>query len=476
MKHFLFMLAVTLLGSIAAIAVPFWGVLLYYGFATLRPQYLWDWSLAQAPTVRWSLGLALVTIVATCINMSDLLRSFRLNTVIVLLLAYASLMLLSMLTAYDTSKAFIWAEEYGKVFLMACIATMVVQRYWQVRAMAVMIAVCLGYIAYEVNYMYFLNGGRLDIYHHGYGGLDNNGAGALLVLGLPFVYFLAVTPVGKWNASRRIFFCVLGLVLLHAVMMTFSRGAMLTAALGIIWLLIHHRPRFQAAAVMGVLCVAVMFMAGDEIRERFISTADYQSDESAQSRFDSWEAAWNIALDNPLLGKGIRNSNDFSQNYGADLAGRTIHNQYLQIAADSGIPAAGIYITMIGVGIFGLRMARKRCLDAEQDFEDGPEPRGPHTREELVSRARDGATLCLAIQTALLMFAFTSVFLSVEMVEVPWLLITLSGILPAALDRKLRGLAEPDDDQDGDDDGYAPPPDLLIHRENQDEIQIRPAA
>lgn len=455
MKHFLIMMAVTVLGSAAAIAVPFWGVMLYYGFATLRPQYLWEWSLSQAPQLRWSLTAGLVAIVATLVNLPTVLRSVRFNKVFILMGVYAMIMLMSMLTAFNPKIAEYWAQEYGKVFLMALVATLVIQRFWQVRAMGVMIALCLGYIAYEVNYLYFLEGGRLDIYHNGYGGLDNNGAGAMLVLGLPFAYFLATSPVGGWVKARRIFGVVLGLLILHAVMMTFSRGAMLTAGVGLVWLLLHHRPRLQAAALAVLLSGAVMLMAGEEIRDRFASTADYETDTSAMSRFDSWAAASEIALAHPVLGTGIRNSNEYSQNYGADLAGRTIHNQYLQIAADSGIPAAGIYITMIGIGVFGLGRARRRCVMAQDRFENGPEPAGPHDREELAARARDGASLCLGLQTALLMFSFSGMFLSVELVELPFLLLLLAGILPAAVDRRLEGLGV---DNAGDEDGPLPAP------------------
>lgn len=459
MKHFLFMLAVTILGSAMAIVVPFWGVMLYYGFATLRPQYLWHWSLSQSPEIRWSLTAGLVAVVATLVNLPTVLRGFRGNKVFALLIIYAVLMLLSMLTAYNTKIAMFWAQEYGKIFLMAIVATLVIQRFWQVRAMAVMIALCLGYIAYEVNFLYFTQGGRLDIFHHGYGGLDNNGAGALLVLGLPFAYFLATSPVGSWSKARLIFGVMLGLGILHAVMMTYSRGAMLTAAVGIVWLLMHHRPRMQAAVLTGLVAIAVMVMAGQEIRDRFMSTADYKDDESALSRFDSWDAAKEIALAHPLLGTGIRNSNAYSKNFGADLAGRTIHNQYLQIAADSGIPAAAVYIGMIGVGFFGLARARRRCLNAEKEIDSASDSefKGPHDREELIARARDAGVLCLGMQTGLVMFSFSGIFLSVELVEVPWLLLVLAGILPAAVDRRLRGLGLSGEEED-EDEVFEPEP------------------
>jgi len=460
MKHFLLMLAVTVLGSAAAIAAPFWGVMLYYGFATLRPQFLWEWSLSQAPQLRWSMTAMLVAFVATLVNLSTLLQTFRSNKVLVLLGAYTVLMLLSMLTAFNPDASLYWAQEYAKVFVMFLIASIVIQRFWQVRAMAVMIALCLGYLAYEVNFMYFIEGGRLDIFHHGYGGLDNNGAGALLALGLPFAYFLATSPVGKWSAARRLFGAALGLCIIHAVMMTYSRGAMLIAAVGLLWLLIHYRPRLHAMALSVLLVGAIGVMAGSEIRERAMSTADYQTDTSALSRFDSWAAAWDIVMEHPILGKGIRNSNEYSQNYGADLAGRTIHNQYLQIAADSGIPAALVYIGMIGVGIFGLAWARRRCLRAEAVFKTKPpDPDGPHDQQALIDRARDAGALCLAIQTGVLMFSFSGLFLSVELVEVPWLLLALAGILPAAVDRYMRGLGMTDDEIEAEeDDIFTPTP------------------
>lgn len=479
MKHFLLMLAVTVVGGVVSIAVPFWGVMLYYGFGTLRPQYLWEWSLSQSPQIRWSLTAGLIAIVALLVNLPTVLRTFRGNKVFALLLVYAGLMLLSLLTAFNPKIAMFWVQEYGKVFLMAFVATLVIQRFWQVRAMGVMIALCLGYIAYEVNYLYIFEGGRLDIYHRGYGGLDNNGAGAMLILGLPFAYFLAVSPVGSWAKVRRFFAAALGLVILHAVMVTYSRGAMLGAAVALIWLLLHHRPRIQSAGIAALLGFAVMFLAGDEIRDRFMSTADYETDASAMSRFDSWEAAFEIALAHPLTGKGVRNSNEYSQNYGADLAGRTIHNQYLQIAADSGFPAAGIYITMIGVAVIGLGLARKRALQAESDFAVDPLPKNsPFTREELVARARDASTLCLAMQTAVLTFSFTSLFLSVELVELPWLLVVLAGVLPAALDRRLDGLGHGDYDEDDteDDDGVFTPTPARKFKQGEFTIPERYAA
>ena len=455
MKQFLFLLTLTALGSSAAIAAPFWGVMLYYGLATLRPQYLWQWALAGTPDVRWSLTAAFVALVATVLHLPTLLGNVKFNKVIILVAIYAMLMLMSMLTAFNTRVAGYWAEEYGKVFLMMFLATLVIQRLWQVQAAAMTIFLCLGYIAYEVNYLYFMNGGRLDIYHRGYGGLDNNGAGMLLALGIPFAYWAFTAKGDSWVKTRRVVAMIAGAALLHSVMMTYSRGAMLAAAVGLVWLAMHHRPRLQAGGLAVAVMIGISVMAGPEIRERFQSTGNYQQDGSAQLRFDSWAAAWDMAWTAPLLGKGIRNSNYYSQNYGADRAGRTIHNQYLQVAADSGIPAAGCYVGMLVIGGIGLSRARRACLAKAREIEQGDYEPDP----SVVTRIHSAGTLMLALQTSLLMFALSGMFLSVELVELPWLLIAMSGIAPVAvhryLDRIKNGVSQAEDEDDEEDD--APP-------------------
>ncbi|MFI4861765.1 MAG: O-antigen ligase family protein [Phycisphaerales bacterium JB063] len=426
MKQFLFLTAAVMVGGTAAITAPFWGVMLYYALATLRPQNLWAWALADMPTVRWSLLAGGIAIGAFLIHLPTIINTARTNKVLGLLLIYAVLITLSVLTAFNPKVAQFWLEEYAKVIAIAVIASLVVQQLWQVRALGIMIALSIGYIALEINHLYFTQGGRLDILHDGYGGLDNNGAGTLIALGIPFAYFLAISRVGNWAKPRRVLGICLGLLMLHSVMMTYSRGAMLATAVGIGWILFHHRPRKQAVAAGFATMLVVAVMAGPEIRNRFVSTAEFQTDASAQSRFESWGAAWRMAWDNPILGKGIRNSNTYSENFGADMAGRTIHNQYLQLAADSGIPAALVYILLLLIGLWGVYLARRRILHFHSEKHEGLE-------DEQHARLEDAAALTLALQAALLMFMFSAMFLSVELVELPWLLIVLAGVTPMAV-------------------------------------------
>src|SRR5208282_4025941 len=62
-KQLLVMVALTLLGTVGVFVLdPFYGVAIYYLYAVLRPQYIWEWSL---PTnVTWSFYVAICAIVA----------------------------------------------------------------------------------------------------------------------------------------------------------------------------------------------------------------------------------------------------------------------------------------------------------------------------------------------------------------------------------------------------------------------------
>lgn len=422
MKQFLLLILMVGAGFAGSLFSPFWGLLLYYTFAVLRPQTLWKWALPYE--VSWSRFAVLAVLIGVFLNLHGFWSRLRLNLVSALIVVFAMLLMLSILTSHDPSTAFYWGVEYAKVLFLALLAGAIIQHFWQVRVMAAMIVVCLGYIAWEANSRYLFDG-RLHIYHHGYGDLDNNGAGLMVAMGIPLCYAFATTASRWW---LRAAVAIVGAVMLHAVLMTYSRGAMLATLLAVGWLLVRHRPRLGAAGIAVVCVLAVSVLAGVEIRERFVSTAHFHRDYSAQSRFMSWDAARRMIADHPLTGVGIRNSNAYSHPYGADHVGRTIHSQYLQIAADSGIPACLTYIALVIVALLMVSRARRMLLDAEDDREH---PVGN------VEHLRRTERIVLSCQASLLVFVFGGLFVSLEVFELPWLLIALAGTMPRLIEREL---------------------------------------
>ena len=434
MKQFLLMIGVCAIGSTVSLIEPFWGVLMYYTFAVLRPQYLWKWAFPIE--LRWSLFAALVVMISIGLNLSKVMKNARLNMVAGLMATYGLMLTMSVITAYDTAIAQYWGIEYVKVILMVLLATLVIKELWQIRAIAVMITLMIGYVAWEINSLYIFDG-RLDIFHHGYGNLDNNGAGLMLGMGIPFAYTFAVSAPRLW---QRGFCWFLAVLMLHAMMMSYSRGAMLATAIGAVWLLIHHRPRLQIPVIAVVLLVAVSVLAGQEIRDRFTSTMNYEKDYSAQSRLASWSAGWELAWQRPLVGQGIRNSNQFVYNYGADRQGRTIHNQFIQIAADSGIPTAAVYILMLVVAMTFLYRSKLMC---NHYLWQTAAPPGIRSFNQDAYEIDQIERIALACQTGLIMFMIGGIFLSLELVELPWILLMLAGVTPSVLQRRMGELGQP---------------------------------
>jgi probable O-glycosylation ligase (exosortase A-associated) len=297
-------------------------------------------------------------------------------------------------------------SDYLKIFIMFFCASVAIQDLKQIRLLYLVAVGAVGYIAYEMN-AYYVFDRRLDIYFEGFGGLDNNGAGLMLAMAVPMAYFL-------WQGYHRWWrWCFLALipVILHAVFLSYSRGAMCSLLATAPLLLLRSRRKGQLALFLGCLVVVVPILAGQEIRARFFSAEQYEEDRSAQSRLESWSAAWNVAKDYPVFGVGLRNAGFVSLDYGARVS-RAIHSQYLQIAADSGIPAMILYILLFYNSWKSLRRVRNHLKEAESE------------------ESQLAYNLASGIEGGLAVFLVGATFLSLEALELPYLLILLAIKLP----------------------------------------------
>jgi probable O-glycosylation ligase (exosortase A-associated) len=424
MKQTAVMLVLLLFGTVGPITSgPFVGVAIYYLFAVLRPQYIWEWALPGG--IGWSYYVAVATLMATGLYFPRNLLRKNFTATHIAVVGFAVCVTLSNVFAIKPDVSSYWYWEYAKIFIMFFCATFVVNKLSHVRILYVIALGALAYIAYEMNSVYLFDK-RLDIYFQGFGGLDNNGAGLMIAMGIPMAYFL-------WQAHsfrhrcwwwRWILLAIIP-VMLHAVLLSYSRGAMVALLLTVPLLVIrslHNKGRLILFSAIMILLVPIL--AGREIRDRFFSTEKYEEDRSAQSRFESWNAGWSIAKDHPIIGVGLRNSDLLSRQYGADSYGRTIHSQYLQIAADCGFPAIGFYLlTLFGAWrSLGRSRRQSRSLDSEENYV--------------------AYNIASGIEGAISVFCIGALFLSLDVFELPYLLILLALKLPLTLTQE-RSVAPP---------------------------------
>lgn len=417
-KQLVFVLGVMFVGMAGSFALsPVYGVAVYYFFAVLRPQFIWEWALPDDPG--WSFYVALSALISTALWRSGLYAPMKAATPPwygeppytrshYLFLAFTAWIGLTYMFAFNTTVAWPFFLEYVKIFVMFICATFVLRTVKELWLIYMLVLIAAVYIAYEIN-MYYLTATWLLLQQRGYGGLDNNGAALILAMAVPMTFF-------AWEATRhwvRWGFLLVIPPLLHAIMLSYSRGAMLSLCVCAVLVWLRARNKAFVTVVYGLLMVVVVVLAGKEVRERFLSIGKQDVDESAQSRWTTWNIAIRMANERPLFGFGIRNSNLFTFSYGADMPGRSIHSQYLQTAADSGWVALGLYVGLLGSTLIGLRQVR-RVL------------RGWNDPETLRVKS-----LASGLECALVLFAFGAAFLSLEHFEMPYILILLAVQLHA---------------------------------------------
>jgi O-antigen ligase len=118
-----------------------------------------------------------------------------------------------------------------------------------------------------------------------------------------------------------------------------------------------------------------------------------------------------MAKDHPILGFGPRNSNLFSQQYGADMENRAIHSQYLQVAADTGFVGMSLYLLLLFTVWQDVKRVRRWAKT--QTGED----------------ARRVYAMAAGVEASMAVFCAGAVFLSLEVFELPYLLLMIGAKL-----------------------------------------------
>jgi hypothetical protein len=345
MLGYIFTLAMTAYGVGYGWLNPVVGLMVYYCFAVLRPAHLWFWSVGESGG-RYLLMVAVATIIGWLINgMGDWSKikyvKWPMLGLLVYLLAGA---VGTFFIAENRDVAWKFYEPQIKSGFIVLLALTLFTTARTIQIFAWVITLSFGYLAYSLNERYLEYPPFLLFM--GWGGIDNNGAGMIMVMGVPLTLFMGL-HARNWLVRGLCFFFTLCLI--HVVLFSFSRGAQL--GLIIVGLMTFVAifialPNKGLTLLLSVLAVVItLALAGAEVREEFwtIFASPEERDESAASRYVTWAAGWRCMLDNPM-GVGPRNFNLIANQYGL-ARGKSIHNLYLQTGADYGF--AGMFGLML---------------------------------------------------------------------------------------------------------------------------------
>ncbi|MCU0703048.1 MAG: O-antigen ligase family protein [Fimbriiglobus sp.] len=408
-KQTIFMIFVTgsaVLGSLAW--GPYIGILVYYAFAVLRPQHMWQYSLPQG--MQWSLYVGMAAIIAGAVYRLRLIgyptagptpgtRPALWNIVHWAMMGFFGWMTLCFIRAENQDRAWLTFDIYLKTTVMFVVAALSVYRLSQMWVLLVLLVGVDVYVAYEANFQYFVWRWN-QIQLRGFGGLDNNGAALMLAMAIPLCYFLWEGTTGWWRWG----YLAVVPVIAHAVQLTFSRGSMVATlmAMPVVFLFSRHKRLLLVLAVLGA--AFVLRTSGPELQDRFFSIKQHDLDESANMRKMAWRAAAEIATERPFFGVGLRCSAPHMKAHGAP-EGMTIHSQYLQLAADSGWVGMFSYMVLyIGALVLGVRLWWQT-----RTWPDYPE-------------VRQARAMAAGIVSSLVLYGIGAFFLSLETFELPYIL------------------------------------------------------
>jgi probable O-glycosylation ligase (exosortase A-associated) len=405
MKQLFFMIPAMIVGTVGNFNHPYLGIAVYYIFAVLRPQFIWVWAL---PEFAWSFYVAVTTMLMVVLSKVGIFsiddtasyKSWNIGHISVI--GFGVWISLTYFTARSQLTAYPFFIEYLKLFAMFIVARYAITEWRQLWRIHLCIIFTLIYIAYEINEAYFSRG-YLFVYWQGYGGLDNNGAALMLAMGVPLCFYAwdGILHWVRWG------FILAVPVIIHAVLTSYSRGAMVSLIVIIPIFVIRAQRRAQVLIMLALVMATIPFLAGKEIQDRFFTIQKSEVDESANSRRTSWAIGWRMAMENPIFGMGIRNSNLFTFAYGADMEGRTIHSQWIQTAADSGIVALILYISMFVAMLYCASKVRRSYRGIDSD------------------EANKMLMIVNGCEGALLLFCVGATFLSLENFELPYILLLI---------------------------------------------------
>ncbi len=399
---------------------PFVGMMVYYGFATLYPQHLWEASLPLG--WRWSMMIGGPTVLSFIMHGFARSRAgARWPAEKKLMLVLAVLTILSMVDAVDPVLASIQLDYFVKIFIMFFIGCALLDSRYRLNVMAIVLVGTLGWVAFDFNQRYVLMG-QTHILTRGFGPLDNNGAAALMVMGMPFCVFL-------FTQEKRWYFKLITLagmaMMLHMILFSMSRAAMLASIVMLPMLFLRIRKRWVGIGLSVVILLLGLRLAGAEVRDRFVSISNYKADESAQIRIQAWKTSLKVMRDYPVLGIGPNCFRRVVGDYAYDIKGRTMHNRFIQTAVDMGIPAGLSLVLALGFCLWHLEQVRRQSRGDPFCYD-----------------------LAICLQACLVGYILVGSFVSIGTVELPYIAMAMSvGLQNIVTEERLTLIPEPSPSQ-----------------------------
>jgi probable O-glycosylation ligase (exosortase A-associated) len=368
----IFFLALLSSASVVSLARPWIGVVVAYAIAILTPQTIWWWDFDGIRPAYWVLLPTLVGFVVLASTEQYHFSTVRNGRIVCLLVLWAAFAMsyffgpyVSVQGPYRFSDASWVFSTLNKIFLLCLVACVCISDLRSLKALCYTFLFSALYLVYWANDQYFwghLIGrlqGPVDIMGVGTYS-DENSFAMLFVVASPFLWCMG-------NAlKKRIWRWVLWLTIpltWHAIFLTASRAGLIGIAVTTLLLACRSKQKLLGAALIPVFIAFYLWQAGPLMQERAETISEFETEASATSRLEAWNAALHMIADHPLQGVGLASFGPAFPDYSAKKP-REAHNALLQITAESGIVAGAMYGTILFGAIIALWKNGRRLRKA----------------------------------------------------------------------------------------------------------------
>lgn len=332
---------------------PFWGLLVYSWLAFMRPQ-----TLAWAETGwRFSYYIAIAMLLGCIFNFrrEKMFIKTRENYLMIILWI---MWFISFIFALNIDVAKPRMIEFTKIILITIILTGLVNSQKRFKYICWVIALSFGFLGIKgaIRGLFFgwhLSGPAYSMI------ADNNDFALGLNMVLPFFIYLAMNERKKW---KKLFFYLQFPLLILAIIYTYSRGGFIGLCAVILVLALKSRRKVLGFTALALGAILFLNLAPLEYKERIETMKTYEEDASAVGRVYAWRAALSMAKDRPLTGVGPGKDSflfAFPMYTYYPISPRVAHNSYLELLADSGFIALGIFLFLLYSSIKKLGGLRK---------------------------------------------------------------------------------------------------------------------
>jgi putative inorganic carbon (HCO3(-)) transporter len=243
-------------------------------------------------------------------------------------------------------------QEVIKILGMTMVAICIVNSKERILQLTWVVAISIGIYGIKGGIFGIATGGTYRVWGPPQSFIeDNNSLGLALIMILPLFHFLSTqvsSRLVRWGLVAS-----MGPIIV-AVLCTYSRGDFLALAVVLVAFWVKLKRRFVTGTIAVATLIAALSFLPDSWYDRMYTIDQYEQDESAQGRLNSWLFALRLASDRPLTGGGFRVVDDpalyFHYVPNADVV-HNFHSIYFEVLGEHGYVGLILFLSLIVVSL-----------------------------------------------------------------------------------------------------------------------------